>query len=101
MWRCGTEGHGQWAQWGGLDCLILGVFSNLNGSVTFTEHIVCDVPQGFAGKQQLIWSLDKGVVLIQPALREGNGPAHGILCAGVLRCVCTEGGEGGRELENQ
>ena len=22
-WRCGTEGHGQWAWWGGLDLVIL------------------------------------------------------------------------------
>lgn len=62
--------------------------------------VVCDDPQGFAGKQQLIWSPDKGGVLIQPALREGKGPAHGVLCAGVLGCVCIEGGESGRKLEN-
>ena len=33
--RCGTEGRGQWARWGGLglDWLILEVFSNLNDSV--------------------------------------------------------------------
>ena len=31
-WRCGTEGCGQWARWGGLmlDLGILEVFSNLN-----------------------------------------------------------------------
>ena len=31
-WRCGTEGRGQWARWGGvgLDWVILVVFSSLN-----------------------------------------------------------------------
>ena len=35
MWRCGTEGHGQWACWGwvGLDLGTLVVFSNLNDSI--------------------------------------------------------------------
>ena len=36
-WRCGTEGHGQWAWWGaegGLGMVILEVFSNLHGSMT-------------------------------------------------------------------
>jgi len=34
-WRCGTEGHGQWAWLGGLvlDLVILEVFSNLNESM--------------------------------------------------------------------
>jgi len=36
LWRCGTEGHGQWATLvvgGWLDWVILEVFSNLNDSV--------------------------------------------------------------------
>ena len=33
-WRCGTEGHGQWAWWGwaGVDLGISEVFSNLTDS---------------------------------------------------------------------
>ena len=36
LWRCGTEGHGQWAWWSGLelDLVILEAFSNLSDSVT-------------------------------------------------------------------
>ena len=29
-WRCGTEGCGQWAQWGGLRLGIMKVFSSWN-----------------------------------------------------------------------
>ena len=37
VWRCGTEGSGQWAQWGGvgwvgLDWEIPELFSSLNAS---------------------------------------------------------------------
>jgi len=34
-WGCGTEGRGQWAQWGelGFDSWISEVFSNLNESM--------------------------------------------------------------------
>ena len=36
LWRCGTEGHCQWAWWSGLglDLVILEAFSNLSDSVT-------------------------------------------------------------------
>ena len=36
MWGCGTEGRGQWAWWGGLglDLGVIGIYSNLNDSVS-------------------------------------------------------------------
>jgi len=41
-WRCGTEGRGQWARWGGLgfDMVILEFFSNMNDSMTFQVNSV-------------------------------------------------------------
>jgi len=39
MWRCGTEGCGQWAQWGGLGLGILEVFSSLNDCTIFSPDI--------------------------------------------------------------
>ena len=33
LWRCGTEGRGQWAQWGWADGWTLVGFSSLRGSV--------------------------------------------------------------------
>ena len=35
LWRCGTEGRGQWAQWDGLglDLGTMEVFSNLHDSM--------------------------------------------------------------------
>lgn len=42
MWRCGTEGHGQWAQYDGLglDMMILKVF-NVNDSMTKCSYEYC------------------------------------------------------------
>jgi len=45
-WRCGTEGHGQWAWWSGLelDLVILEAFSNLSDSVTRGD---LGLPEGY------------------------------------------------------
>ena len=40
-WGCGTEGCGQWAQWGGMGLdLILAVLSNLYDSVILWFRVV-------------------------------------------------------------
>ena len=39
LWRCGTEGRGQWARWGGLglDLGILEIFPNVNDSTVLRK----------------------------------------------------------------
>jgi len=44
LWRCGTEGRGQWAWWDGLglDPMILEVFSNLKDSmIPYQRSLLC------------------------------------------------------------
>lgn len=39
-WRYSTEGCAQWALWGGLGMGALGIFSNLNDSVSLCRDMI-------------------------------------------------------------
>jgi len=54
-WRCGTEGHGQWAWWDGfgLGLVILEVFSNLNDSMT-NSALQCEWHSGLVQDAEVI-----------------------------------------------